>query len=140
MRIKSLNEQILNIQSNHDYNRVDLPQIPQARIHDFLTSLDRSHIAWSIISVKVGLLKPTQTELNTDKIKEQSKRGIAELSKQFWVISNDYHILDGHHRWAGLIKLDPETMVQCYIINVPIPKLISLGHNFLGSFTKGINQ
>jgi hypothetical protein len=48
----------------------------------------------------------------------------ADLSESPIVISNDGHILDGHHRWAALLTLGPDMTMNAIKVDLPMHELL----------------
>lgn len=114
------------MESSLNYKREDMPQIDSDSIGDFIIHFGEKA---GIKKVKktISKLKPSQGEINDDKVHdvigEQFSEGY-DGSKVRYIISSDDYILDGHHRWAGDLELDPNKKVECYQVNLPIKILI----------------
>jgi hypothetical protein len=68
-------------------------------------------------------LKPTQKNFNdekVDKIKEAFKDGT--LNDGAIVISKDWYIVDGHHRWKAMKELDED--IQAVQVDMHIEELL----------------
>lgn len=82
--------------------------------------------------VSVGDLKPIQKQIYFDKAVEILAKGNIAATKNFlqtqtiYVISSDNYIIDGHHRFAAGVLLDPKMKVQAISIDLPIKKLLPL--------------
>jgi hypothetical protein len=85
----------------------------------------------------VGALKATQRDIQEDKATFFAERQMlgtwpngkpADVSKDPIVISNDGHILDGHHRWAALAMLGPDMTMNAIKVDLPMHEL--LGRSF----------
>ena len=78
--------------------------------------------------VKVKDLKPSQNAIFLDHVlsrlvvndydREQILNG--ELKDHDILISEDNHIIDGHHRWAASLLLNPNCTLDCTQIKLPI--------------------
>lgn len=42
------------------------------------------------------------------------------------IISQDFRIMDGHHRWAGSLLVNPNSQVSGLMINIPAQKLVGI--------------
>lgn len=85
------------------FTGIDRTQMPQASISDLEDLLDISEISWQRIDRDPSELRPTQSELDDEKV----DRILSDM-KMFdfpihdpILISRDLMILDGHHRWAA---------------------------------------
>lgn len=81
----------------------------------------------------VGQLKATQKDIQAKKtmffaetqMKGQWPNGKkADLANDPIVISNDGHILDGHHRWAALLTLGPDMTMNAITVDLPMHELL----------------
>ena len=86
----------------------------------------------------VSELKPTQSTLISEKVLNFALAYLGgetwmDLSKMDAIVSGDKAIMDGHHRWAAALIVNPGMTVQYTLINLPLEKLISI----LNVYTKG---
>lgn len=86
----------------------------------------------------VSDLKPTQSTLVSDKVLNFALAYLKgepwmDLSKMDAIVSGDKSIMDGHHRWAAALIVNPGMGVGYTLINLPLEKLISI----LNVYTKG---
>lgn len=87
----------------------------------------------SIRKHAVGKLLPIQRQIYFDKsIRNVAQHG-AEGTKSFsaskgnfYVISKDLRIIDGHHRYLSSVLVDPKMNVTCLEIDLPINKLLPM--------------
>lgn len=77
--------------------------------------------------VPVGELKATQSEIKAAKVYGMASAHLSgdfpHIAKRI-IISKDNHILDGHHRWAALITIDPKMMMDVLRVGLPIKDLL----------------
>ncbi len=82
-------------------------------------------------------LKPSQSSMNISKAMAQSLamlRGTMPAGGNLGAfISNDGHIMDGHHRWVATAMVDPSKEVGGYLVDFPGSELIAI----LNSITVG---
>lgn len=83
-------------------------------------------------------LRPTQSTLVSDKVLTFALAYLGgetwmDLSKMDAIVSGDKAIMDGHHRWAAALIVNPRMAVNYTLINLPLEKLISI----LNVYTKG---
>jgi len=87
-------------------------------------------------STAAGNLKPGQTEVIPEKATSiaigmlNSGKAGGPLGA---IISGDMHIMDGHHRWAGTVLVDPGASVSGLKIDIPGEALVGI----LNVYTKG---
>jgi len=93
-------------------------------------------------TVKVSDLKATQEDIRDNKatfFAETQMKGTwpngkpADLSAQPIVVSNDGHILDGHHRWAALLMLGEEATMQAIKVDLPMAELLDKSFDVPGA-------
>ena len=97
------------------------------------------------ISEKLGNLIPIQSEIYLDKCvprmaENGSKDRIRWIKSTIFLISNDNFIIDGHHRFATGMLIDPKMKVNCVSIDLPIMKLINLATAFTDAKGKMRNE
>jgi len=92
--------------------------------------------------VKVGLLKATQKDIQDKKATQFAEWQMlgkfpngapADFSKAPIIISNDGHILDGHHRWAALLMLGPDMSMNAIKIDLPMHELLDKSFDVPGA-------
>lgn len=104
---------------------------------EFMAELRRRNFKFYDERLPVGLLRASQKEFLADKsfgiadsylkgkFNSVTEGGIIvvkeyDLVKQKW----KYTVLDGHHRFAALIMIDPERIVNAHIIEAPTGKTV----------------
>jgi hypothetical protein len=81
---------------------------------------------------KVGSLTPIQEQIYAEiPIDMVVTRGVAGAYRFISdttrvIISKDGFLLDGHHRWAAGVLLDPKLTVECIVIDIDKEKLIKI--------------
>ena len=88
-------------------------------------------------SFPVTKLKPSQSSMNIGKAMAQAMamiQGDMDIGGNLEAfISNDGHIMDGHHRWVATSMVDPTKEVGGYLVDFPGAELIAV----LNAITKG---
>ena len=86
-----------------------------------------------IKSVAVGNLKPIQSQIYFDKsirnvasFGAQGTKDFSSSKNNFYVISSDNRIIDGHHRFLSAVLVDPKIKVTALEIDLPIKDLLPL--------------
>jgi len=86
----------------------------------------------SISKMPIGKLKPIQRQIYADKslksINFSGPQGFIKFATTagYFITSADGFIIDGHHRWLSGLMVNPKMNVQCFIIDLPIRKLLPL--------------
>ena len=83
--------------------------------------------------VAVGNLKPIQSQIYFDKsiknVATHGAKGTKDFSaskSNFYVVSSDNRIIDGHHRFLSAVLVDPSIQVTALEIDLPIKELLPL--------------
>ncbi|NBR01140.1 MAG: hypothetical protein EBT97_11960, partial [Actinobacteria bacterium] len=86
--------------------------------------------------MRVGDLKATQSEISADAVLRNANKYLTggDLTGGVIYVSSDGHILDGHHRWAGLLTADPNANIPVVKIGVPMSKLLEKSFDHPGVF------
>lgn len=121
-------------------NREDMPQISENDIDSFLIHFSGNSNNASVkkIKIKLSKLKPSQNELNDDKV-------IEGLTNNNWkdrnyIVSEDNYLLDGHHSWASGLEIDSEKEVTAYKVSLPARELIRRSNLLKITKTKDIDD
>ena len=101
----------------------------------FLDWLETKGVRTKRERVRVGELMATQSEIKAAKAYSMANahlRGdFPTIDKQI-VISKDGYILDGHHRWAALLTLDPGRWMSVLRVGLPMSQPRNGGPTLLG--------
>jgi hypothetical protein len=86
--------------------------------------------------MRVGDLKATQSEISADAVLRNADKYLRgqELTGGVIYVSSDGHILDGHHRWAGLLTANPDAKIPVVKIGVPMAELLEKSFDHPGVF------
>lgn len=128
--------------SSLNYSREQMPQIDSENLTDFVAHFGEK-VGIKKVSKKLSQLKPTQNEINNDKLTDlygESYREDFNPEKIRYVISNDDYLMDGHHRWAAGLEADENAKVTCYQINLPIKQLVNRASKMKIAKKKDIND
>lgn len=123
--------------------RREMPQIPGDRTQAFLDWLSEQGIRHERRMIPAGDLHPTQREFNYDKIVRFAAKGQHPRLhyRKAVLVSSDYYVLDGHHRWAEVLRASPREPVNCIVFSARISKLLELAKAFpLAGERKGIGE
>lgn len=75
----------------------------------------------------VGMLKATQSEIKAEKtygMADAYLKGKFPNIGDSVVVSRDGHILDGHHRWAAMLTVDPSREMNVQVIDMDMDDLL----------------
>lgn len=153
---KKYNDMLKNLGVIDDKGNIDLKDMTD-KIEQFLTKPGNKdeflkdfgdHIKPKVevenVKIKVKKLKPSQSQIYLDHIlsrlvvkdydREQILNG--ELKDHDILISGDGHIIDGHHRWASAFILNPDCVLNCTQIDLPIKYALPLINAILNATDK----
>ena len=150
--MKTLNQYILENQNSEELGfdfkrffrnspnipRSRMPQIPYEHFDDFLIHFANVHTLKKV-KKRVGDLKPIQSEVNIDKIKEKISKGPLDYEPKF-LLSRYNQIADGHHGLVQLQMEDPDREVWCYRTNLKPKKLVGILNMMKLSYNKDLND
>ncbi len=116
MRIKELTNTL-------GIDRESLPQIDFNKIDDILAKFDSDNIEVKTGTVPVKNLIPTQDKIRLDKVKSIIDSN-KHIDDRRLFISQDGHIIDGHHYWAANKAADPDRRLNVYLVKCDTMDLI----------------
>lgn len=130
MQIREMVEDVQRLKNTLNIPRRDMPQIKRDHIPDFIKSLKSKGVDISTRDIIVDTLKPTQNEVNLDKVKEKYQKFVNGKEPKPFIVSYDNYILDGHHQLFALKTLDASRKVPCYVVGVKMKDLLNFAHKF----------
>lgn len=132
----------------NQFGQVDLVNMTK-KINDFLSTddnkdkflkdVDNQDIKGEKIKISVKDLKPGQSTVYLDQMIEKllddsefTKNAIdGKIKDRDILISSDNYIIDGHHRCCSAFSMNPECVIKCTKINIPIEKAIPILNSIL---------
>jgi hypothetical protein len=141
MKIVEMVEDIQRLKNTLNIPRNKMPQIKREFIPDFVKALNQSGVSVSKRKMDVKHLKPTQSEINMNKVKQKYENFVngVKTPKPF-IVSYDNFILDGHHQLFALQTLEKDTKVDCYYIGIKMKDLLKFAHEFPKTTYKEIDD
>ena len=103
---------------SHGIQREHMPQI-DGPVEKFVDYLESCGISVDAVILPAKSIHATQSELDGEKV-EAISEDLGVLDETTFLVSEDLMILDGHHRWAAAFLADPNHMVSCLRVNVPM--------------------
>lgn len=87
------------------------------------------------MKIQAKKLIPIQQQLYLDKtipniVKSGMEKTLNFLRSAQLICSNDYRIIDGHHRWLSAMMIDPNMEIPVVMIDIPINKLLDLTREY----------
>lgn len=104
-----------------EFKRELMPQIESGDIDEFKRLLDEKGILYTDEKIAPEDLTPLQEDYSEEKVEKfvEELEGTSKLKPL--VVSEDYYILDGHHRWLAIRELHGNDY-RIPIIRVHLPK------------------
>lgn len=104
--------------------RIELPQIDFADISDILHDFKAEGISFKRGTIKAGALKPSQDQLNVDKIASMIESGKDKEDRTLF-ISRENFIVDGHHYWGAKSFKNSDEVIKVIKVDLNIVDLIN---------------
>ena len=140
MDIHEMVEQVKHLSDTLNIPRREMPQIKKKYIPDFLEVLKDRGVSVSHRDISISSLKPTQNEIDLDKVKEKVEKFTNGKEPKPFVVSYDNFILDGHHQLFALRVLDKNTKVSCYVVDLKMKDLLKYAYKFPKTTYKNIGE
>jgi hypothetical protein len=119
--------------------RNELPQIDFDHYDDILSSLKKSGIDCVIGKVSCDKLKPSQDDLNKEKVQSMLDNGSYNEDRTLFV-SKEGFIVDGHHTWAAKYSYDKKMPIKVVMVKMNIIDLINWFNSQDFTYTKEIHE
>ena len=113
-----------------------MPQISGKSLSDFLRFLKKRDIEFHKEDIDPSTLKSTQSEFDDSKI---FKMMYDTDSNDPIIVSNDEHVLDGHHRWLADFNTN-QNSTEVYVIDLPILELYRVAKEYCSSLNESIDH
>lgn len=120
--------------------RKEMPQIISKDMPEFMNWAKANRLAnFNTTKFNAKLLKATQKDFNKTKIFDGYKKVKAgTMPDKPILISKDYYVVDGHHRWLAYLNAD--VMIPVFQASVNIRDLIDVMNSFPKTFHKDVNE
>jgi hypothetical protein len=120
---------------NLGVSRSQMPQLEGSVVSNFLRAYQSHGVDVRRGKILVGKLKATQKEIQAAKAMRMANEFVEgrfpDITSSV-IVSKDNYILDGHHRWAALLIVDPKKTINVFKVDVPINQLLADARNFSG--------
>lgn len=111
---------------------------------EFVDYLRDSHGVETTLGVdSPRYLRATQREMKAEKVLgmvDSYYKGEFDLEAVPLIVSQDGYVLDGHHRWAAMLIVDPSGSLRVWKIGLPIRELLVRAHDYPGVFRFDIDD
>jgi hypothetical protein len=121
---------------NSNIRRSKMPQLDENTTARFISTLEEEGLVERIV-MSVTEIKPTQNEIFWKKATQIAADSTICQQSFTFIVSEDGHILDGHHRWAGgRIRLEQGLEQECSFqvarVKLPTLELVERANRFPG--------
>ena len=121
-------------------DRESLPQVKSADLFNYFQYLKHQNkITFLQTKVPANLLTAAQGNFNTSKVEHFMSKDREDLDVPV-IISSDFIIMDGHHRWLALLNQNPHVPISVYKASAKIADLIDATKAYPKSFTKKVTE
>lgn len=114
------------------------PESDKTVLQLMIDHLQTNGVKTSAQEVSVGELLATQAEIKAEKVygmADSYLKGKFPSITDSVVVSRDGHILDGHHRWAALLTIDPSKKMKVKVIDMDMRELLAEAQAVPGVYT-----
>ncbi len=124
------------------YKRNQMPVIASDDYDAFQEYLSSKGIKSKIIRKVIDDLKPSQRQIYLAQILGNIKKnGLSNslnwiTKKSLFIVSKDNYIIDGHHRFATGILIDPKMRVRALVVDLPQTELLKVALHFSDKIAK----
>ncbi len=102
-----------------EIKREDMPQVRSDDLPDAIRILQKSGIGVSVEKIPTNTIRPTQSNYNPDKVDRIVGAIEKGESMSPIVMSNDGHVIDGHHRLIAVKTISDNSKMNAIVINLP---------------------
>lgn len=113
------------------------PDSDKTILQQMIDHFEKNGVKTSQKTMPVGKMKATQSEIKADKVFKMAEahlKGKFDSIDDSVVVSKDGHILDGHHRWAALLTIDPGREMKVKEIDMTMDELLKEAASFPGVY------
>jgi hypothetical protein len=100
--------------------RRNMPQIKNKHMDSLQNWLENEEISYKEVLIPAKKLKPTQKDFNTKKVEILLKNDENKKLEKALLVSKDFYILDGHHKWLANLNLDENKKIKCIQVDLDI--------------------
>ena len=130
---------ISNLSTTLGIPREHLPQIDFSDHELAMDELKKDGTKFAIGTVKCSKLKPSQDQLNVEKINKMIDDNQHKEDRQIFV-SREGFIVDGHHGWAAKLTSDSDSTIGVVIVDLNIIDLLNWFNDQDFTFVKKITE
>ena len=113
------------------------PKSDKTVLDEMISHLSENGIKTTKKKMPVGKMKATQSEIKAEKVfgmADAHLKGKFDGIGDSVVVSKDGHILDGHHRWAALLTIDPGREMDVREIDMTMDELLKEAASYPGVY------
>lgn len=103
-----------------------MPQLPEGGLKKVREKLISDGTLYTEERVELSKLQPSQTSVTKSKANEIYEASVNRNKIKPLIVSEEYKIIDGHHRYAGfLFNEDPTYKIPVFRIHVPVNECLN---------------
>lgn len=126
------------------------PDSDETIVQHMLKHFEKNGVKSAVTKVPVGALKATQKEIQAGKTFGMANAHLTGKNPKTGepfsllkggnkiLVSRDGHILDGHHRWAAALTIDPELEMDVQVIDMDMKDLLREAQSIPGVYKADI--
>lgn len=126
------------------------PESDKTVVQHMLEHFEKNGVKSAVTKVPVGALKATQKEIQAGKTFGMASAHLTGKNPNTGepfsllkggnkiLVSRDGHILDGHHRWAAALTIDPELEMDVQVIDMDMKDLLREAQSIPGVYKADI--
>lgn len=117
-----------------EIKREEMPQVSRDNLPKAVKWMRDNGTDVELTKKPASELKPTQEDLEKDKVKNMTDKFDSVGDIKALVVSNDGYIIDGHHRWAAAkVKFGEDVKLPVAVIDEPKQKALNTFTNVSNS-------
>lgn len=126
------------LKNSLDYRRIEMPQI---EFYEVTKMINRKETLISTGETSASNLRPSQNEINLEKVLKKIAKGKFPRSEYVYIVSKDWRIIDGHHKHVHTLMLNPSTPVKYIRFNeLDAHELIFIFNSLQSTSNKAIDE
>jgi hypothetical protein len=122
-----------------EIKRVDMPQISSADFNNLILIMNEIGVSFQFVSLDIDRIIPIQEDANKQKVENISNEIQKGKKLNPIIISSDFYIIDGHHRYLAHINLKKEK-IDCFQIGYPKLSAFYLYSKISKKINKSVNE
>lgn len=111
--------------SSLNIQRKDMPQVNMDSFFKIIP-MYQQYLNIDVQQIPASQLLPTQNEIDYSNVLVKAASRQLNDDQLIFICSNDFHIIDGHHRHVECLITNPDRLTTCYVFDLSIEELLDL--------------